>query len=189
MKKIIAICCFVLSACTSKCNHVNDKADASAPITSASAPISNPTNHEDEEDSGTLPPEILKSEIDIDKLHVQFNGKYEVLSNNFYKLILIDKDTKTLIAINSSKFVKNKEAFVLLKLRELRNSGAKIYVNNKLTINDNEYFYIKSSRGDLHSLHLFTLKDGIGYEINCGGPQDVILEDECKDLIDSLELK
>lgn len=189
MKKFIAIFCFLLSACASKCTSVNTELDASAPVPSASTSASNSNINNEEEDASALPSEIIKSEIDIDKLHVQFNGKYESIPNEFFKLILVDKDTKTLVAINSSKFSKSKDAYILLKLRELRTSGAKIYINNKLTINGHEYAYIRSSRGDLHSLHLFTLKDNIGYEINCGGPQDVILEDECKDLFDSLELK
>jgi len=161
------------------------------PVTSASATssVDKPTESVD------VPPEPLP-EFTVEKIGdftVKIPSRFEKIKDSEpYDLIAINKNVGNILAFKKESFpIKDKNhalnEFVLSEIRTLRNDNVDLLDVDKTFINDQEFFFYKSQKNELHSIHFYTFENGFGYQFNCGGFDTVNLIENCMDVINSIK--
>lgn len=190
MKKILTVLCFALFSCTDSCSNqepVNPGPSPSASSIVVDSGLNSDNTLPDSGDSDVNEP-VTNSVVNFDGMEVTYPPDFKKVNNETYKFVAVDPNRKLLLIFSSEKFDSTYDHYVLSKVRVLRNDNVTINDIDHTVINGVNFSFVKSNKNGIHSWHLYTFKNKIGYEINCGGPIEVNLDNVCMDIVKSVKL-
>lgn len=190
MKKILAILSFALFSCTDSCSNQEPVNPVPSPSASSIVVDSglNPNNTLPDSGDSDVNEPTDNSVINFDGMEVTYPPDFKKVSNDNYSFVGVDPNRKMLLIFNAEQFDSTYDHYVLSKVRVLRNDNVNINEIDNTTINGINFSFVKSNKNGIHSWHLYTFKDKVGYEINCGGPVEINLDNICMDIVKSVKL-
>lgn len=186
MKKLLLIIAVALgilscSSCskevqpTSPCNGEECSIPAPKPSVSVPPPVDGTVKIQDADWSFVLP------SAGWDKVSFPEDGVQIVLRN---------EKKRNLIIFVKEKFDGSPDQYALFAIRGLKDSGGTLGAVKQVTINDNKFVLVESSKGSSVKIWMWiTSKSGNGYAFSCGGPVDELQEDLCNKIAESVKIK
>jgi hypothetical protein len=189
MKKIFFISIFFLSSCFGQCNQ--DTVDPSPVPSASSIVVDSGLNSENDLDANPATEQDSVANnfvVNFNGLEITYSADFKKVENETYSFVGVDPNRKLLLILNSENFNSTYDHYVLSKIRVLRNDNVNINDIDHTIINGINFSFVKSNKNGIHSWHLYTFKDKVGYEINCGGPIEINIDNICMDIIKTVKL-
>jgi hypothetical protein len=108
-------------------------------------------------------------------------------------VILLNQVDKNLVVVATESFTGSSQAYALLSIRGLADTGRKLVGASKtVSINDVNYVMFESAKADEPTIWAWiTVKNGTAYSFVCGGLEtsDEVQHGFCNQIVSSLRLK
>ena len=86
------------------------------------------------------------------------------------ELVTYSERDKALVVVTKEKFSGNFEEYVLMNLRKVKDTGARVEATKTVDADGKKFVQLEMMKDDVKIWSLVTTKDGLGYGVSCGGP-------------------
>lgn len=141
-------------------------------------------------DSGTADIVLIKEQVitgsnwELVLPSQQWNKKETNRQN--VELLAIDTSLANLVLFTKEPYNHSYDQFVIESLRTLRGESSFILKTSDIIISDIQFVQAETVKNDIHMILWVTVKDGFGYTLSCGGPEDT---SDCQKIANTLVIK
>lgn len=142
-------------------------------------------------DTPTENPDYLNYSGDGWKLTAPFGWDMAVVEGEEVQpeLVLISEEEHSLVLLNKDIFPATTQEYVLVALQGMQESGAKLNSTTQVELNGNKFVVLDSEKDGVRIWIWVGVKNGVGYNLSCGGPAN---EDHheaiCKEIASTLKI-